>query len=105
MGRAGNCWSAPRRAWLSELPLPDTARGAVADRLEVIDALQVVIDRLDAALAQAAKADPRVKARAPQLAPGRGIVRLDSPSPHGCVNESFSQLCCGQLSGKGPVVP
>jgi transposase len=62
MGRAGNCWSAPGRAWLSELPLPDTARGAVCDRLEVIDALQVVIDRLDAALARAAKADARVKA-------------------------------------------
>ncbi|GGV12132.1 hypothetical protein GCM10010260_58440 [Streptomyces filipinensis] len=34
----------------------------MADRLEVIDALKVVIDRLDDALAQAAKADPRVKA-------------------------------------------
>ncbi|MFD7164738.1 transposase [Streptomyces violascens] len=48
--------------WLAALPLPATARSAVADRLEVIDALQVVIDRLDAALARAAKEDPRVKA-------------------------------------------
>ncbi|WP_177240116.1 transposase [Streptomyces monashensis] len=61
MGSAWNCWSGTCRAWLAQLPLADTARGAVAGRLEVIDALQVVIDRLDAALAQAAKADPRVK--------------------------------------------
>lgn len=62
MGRAGNCWSTPGRAWLGELPLPDSARRAVTDRLEVIDTLQQVIDRLDAELAQVAKADPRVKA-------------------------------------------
>ncbi|MEV8018053.1 IS110 family transposase [Streptomyces sp. NPDC086554] len=60
--RGASCWSAPGREWLDALPLPDSARSAVADRLEVIDALQVVIDRLDGVLAQAAKADPRVKA-------------------------------------------
>lgn len=38
------------------------AHGAVTDRLEVIDALQAVIERLDVALAEVAKADPRVKA-------------------------------------------
>jgi transposase len=34
----------------------------VTDRLEVIDALQVVIDRLDTSLAEMTKTDPRVKA-------------------------------------------
>ncbi|GGZ25896.1 hypothetical protein GCM10010365_52730 [Streptomyces poonensis] len=73
-GRAGNCWSAPGREWLEALPLPDSARQAVADRLEVIDALQLVIDRLDAALAQ----DPRVKALTalPGIGPLTALVVL-----------------------------
>lgn len=36
--------------------------GRRGDRLEIIDALQAVIDRLDAALTETAKADRRVKA-------------------------------------------
>ncbi|MFE0134995.1 IS110 family transposase [Streptomyces sp. NPDC059037] len=60
--RGASCWTGVGREWLEALPLPDIARSAVADRLEVIDALQVVIERLDTTLAQAAKADPRVKA-------------------------------------------
>ncbi|MDF3139830.1 MULTISPECIES: transposase [unclassified Streptomyces] len=62
MGSARTCWSAPGRAWLGELPLPDSARRTAADRLEVIDALPAVIDRRDAVLAQTTNADPRVKA-------------------------------------------
>lgn len=55
--RGTSCWNGVGRQWLDALPLPDSARRAVADRLEIIDALQIVIDRLDAALAQVAKAD------------------------------------------------
>ncbi|MFJ8532873.1 IS110 family transposase [Streptomyces sp. NPDC093591] len=61
-GAARNCWSARGRAWMHELPLPAAAHMVVADLLETIDALQQVIDRLDTALTQTAKADPRVKA-------------------------------------------
>ncbi|MFE6555167.1 IS110 family transposase [Streptomyces sp. NPDC057746] len=60
--RGSSCWSAPGRAWLDELPLPDASRQVVADLLEMIDALQQVADRIDASLAETAKADPRVKA-------------------------------------------
>ncbi|MDQ1032535.1 transposase [Streptomyces umbrinus] len=60
--RASSCWSAPGRAWLDELPLPETSRHVVADLLEMIDALQQVIDRTDAGLAATARTDPRVKA-------------------------------------------
>jgi transposase len=60
--RGANCFSGAGREWLATLPLPDRARRTVTDRLEVIDALQAVIDRLDASLAEVAKGDPRVKA-------------------------------------------
>jgi transposase len=60
--RPSGCWSMPGRAWLAELPLPAASRQVVADLLEAIDALQIVIDRTDVALARSAKTDPRVKA-------------------------------------------
>jgi len=53
----------PGRAWLGGLPLPDSARRAVADRLEVINALQVVIDLLDAVLAPAGEGGPAGQGR------------------------------------------
>ncbi|WP_030618240.1 IS110 family transposase [Streptomyces fulvoviolaceus] len=60
--RPSGCWSAPGRAWLSELPLPSASRHIVTDLLESIDALQHIIDRADALLAESATSDPRVKA-------------------------------------------
>ncbi|MFC9914657.1 IS110 family transposase [Streptomyces sp. NPDC059862] len=56
-----SCWSGPGRAWLDQLPLPAASRAVVSDLLEMIDAVQVPIDRLDTQLTAAAKADPRVQ--------------------------------------------
>ncbi|WP_191971898.1 IS110 family RNA-guided transposase [Streptomyces luteolifulvus] len=61
-GDTRNRWSSPGRQWLHELPLPTASRTVIADLLETMDALQQVIDRLDAYVAEQAKADPRVKA-------------------------------------------
>ncbi|MEV0929221.1 transposase [Streptomyces phaeochromogenes] len=69
--RTSSCWSAPGRQWLEELPLPTVSRMVVANMLETIDALQVVIDRVDAHLVQTAKADPQVKAIATLPGVGR----------------------------------
>ena len=62
-GRAAAGW--PSRV------LPATSREIVTDCLAVIDALAVLIDRLDGELHQHAKADPRVKVLT-QL-PGVGV--------------------------------
>ncbi len=51
--RGANCFSGVGREWLQTLPLPEGARRTVADRLEVIDALQAVIDRLGRVLDRA----------------------------------------------------
>jgi transposase len=60
--RSASYWTGPGRGWLAELDLPATSREIITDCLAVIDALAVLIDRLDGELHQHAKADPRVKA-------------------------------------------
>ncbi|WP_316768506.1 IS110 family RNA-guided transposase [Streptomyces sasae] len=60
--RPSGCLSVPGRDWPDGLPLPAASRQVMADLLDSIDALQVVIDRADVALARTATADPRVKA-------------------------------------------
>ena len=59
--RSGSYLSGPGRGWLAELDLPATSREIITDCLAVIDALAVLIDRIDGELHQHAKADPRVK--------------------------------------------
>jgi transposase len=59
--RSASYWTGPGRGWLAELDLPATSREIVTDCLAVIDALVVLIDRLDGELHQYAKADARVK--------------------------------------------
>ncbi|WP_051942372.1 IS110 family RNA-guided transposase [Streptacidiphilus rugosus] len=59
--RAGGFATAPGRAWLAALDLPDASRRVVDDLLMLIDAIQVPIDALDAQLAAHARGDPRVK--------------------------------------------
>ena len=59
--RAGTYWTGPGRGWLAELDLPPVSRRIVTDSLAVIDALEVIIDQLDAEVRARAKADPRVK--------------------------------------------
>jgi transposase len=59
--RTGSYWTGPGRGWLAELDLPPVSREIITDCLASIDALEPVIDRLDAELRQHAKADPRVK--------------------------------------------
>jgi transposase len=59
--RPASYWTGPGRGWLAGLDLPATSREIVTDCLAVIDALAVLIDRLDGELHQHAKADPRVK--------------------------------------------
>jgi transposase len=60
--RSASYWTGPGRGWLAELDLPAVSREIITDCLAVIDALTVLIDRLDGELHQHAKADPRVKA-------------------------------------------
>jgi len=59
--RSASYWTGPGRGWLAELDLPVISREIVADCLAVIDALALVIDRIDGELHAHAKADPRVK--------------------------------------------
>ena len=59
--RPEGCWSGPGRAWLASLELPAVSRELVDDDLELIDALQERIDRLDLQIHQRARSDPRVK--------------------------------------------
>jgi transposase len=59
--RSASYWTGPGRGWLAGLDLPATSREIVTDCLAVIDALAVLIERLDGELHQHAKADPRVK--------------------------------------------
>jgi transposase len=60
--RSASYWTGPGRGWLAELKLPAASREIVTDALAVIDALAVLIDRIDGELHAHAKADPRVKA-------------------------------------------
>lgn len=60
-GTSRSCWSGPGRRWLEQLPLPAVSRTVITDLLELIDAVQVPIDRLDARLTAEAKNDARVK--------------------------------------------
>ena len=60
--RSASYRAGPGRGWLAELDLPAASREIVTDCLAVIDALAVLIERLDGELHQHAKADPRVKA-------------------------------------------
>jgi transposase len=60
--RSASYWTGPGRGWLAELDLPATSREIITDALTVIDALAVLIDRIDGELHAHAKADPRVKA-------------------------------------------
>src|SRR6516164_7279505 len=46
-GRPAGCWSGPGRAWLASLELPAVSREVIDDALELINALQEPIDRLD----------------------------------------------------------
>ncbi|MGA9830817.1 MAG: IS110 family transposase [Trebonia sp.] len=59
--RSASYWTGPGRGWLAELELPAASREIITDCLAVIDALTVLIDRLDGELHAHAKADPRVK--------------------------------------------
>ena len=59
--RSASYWTGPGRGWLAELDLPAASREIITDCLAVIDALAVLIDRLDGELHAHAKADPRVK--------------------------------------------
>jgi len=61
-GGTRNYWGASGRQWLDGLRLPAASRMVIVDLLEAIDALQLLIDRLDTALAETTKEDPRVKA-------------------------------------------
>lgn len=56
-----SCWSGPGRLWLDQLPLPAASRTVITDLLELIDAVQVSIDRVDAPLRAEAKNEPWVK--------------------------------------------
>ncbi|MFE2068922.1 IS110 family transposase [Streptomyces sp. NPDC059467] len=70
--RPSGCRSVPSRDWLDGLPLPAASRQVMADLFDSIDALQMVIDRADVALARTATADPRVKALT--KLPGIGLL-------------------------------
>ena len=59
--RPAGCWSGPGRAWLASLELPAVSREVTDDDLALIDALEVVIGRLDGEIRQRARSGPRVK--------------------------------------------
>src|SRR6266705_1626723 len=46
-GRPAGYWSGPGRAWLAALDLPEVSREVIDDCLDLIDGLQIPIDRLD----------------------------------------------------------
>jgi transposase len=60
--RPGSCFTAPGRAWLDALDLPDASRRVVEDLLALIDALKDPVDELDRQLLAYARGDPRIKA-------------------------------------------
>jgi transposase len=76
--RPAGCWSGPGRAWLASLDLPAVSAEVISDALALIDALQSVIDRLDAEVRQHARSDPRVKVltQLPGVGPFTALVLL-----------------------------
>ncbi len=76
--RPSGCWSGPGRGWLASLPLPPVSREVIEDDLALIDALQVLIDRLDWEVRQHARSDPRVKilTQLPGVGPFTALVIL-----------------------------
>jgi transposase len=76
--RPGGCWSSPGRAWLASLQLPAVSRELVEDDLGLIDALEVVIERLDWEVHQRARSDPRVTVltQLPGVGPFTALVIL-----------------------------
>ncbi|MER5223067.1 IS110 family transposase [Streptomyces flaveus] len=101
--RTSSCWSAPGRQWLEELPLTAVSRMVVANMLETIDALQVVIDRVEVHLAQTAKADPRVKALTALLGVGR-LTALTILAEVGDVSRFDSARKLASWAGLTPTV-
>ena len=77
-GRPAGCWSGAGRAWLASLDLPDVSAEVISDALALIDALQSVIDRLDAEVRGRARSDPRVEVltRLPGVGPFTALVLL-----------------------------
>jgi transposase len=77
-GRPAGCWSGAGRAWLSSLDLPAVSAEMISDALALIDALQSVIDRLDAEVRGHARSDPRVEVltQLPGVGPFTALVLL-----------------------------
>jgi transposase len=77
-GRPAGCWSGAGRAWLASLDLPDVSAEVISDALALIDALQTVIDRLDAEVRGRARSDPRVEVltQLPGVGPFTALVLL-----------------------------
>jgi len=77
-GRPAGCWSGAGRAWLASLDLPDVSAEVISDALALIDALQSVIDRLDAEVRGRARSDPRVEVltQLPGVGPFTALVLL-----------------------------
>ena len=76
--RPGGYWSGPGRAWLASLDLPAVSAVVICDALALIDALESVIDRLDAEIRGHARSDPRVKilTQLPGVGPFTALVLL-----------------------------
>jgi len=76
--RPGGYWSGPGRAWLASLDLPAVSAEVICDALALIDALESVIDRLDAEIRGHARSDPRVKilTQLPGVGPFTALVLL-----------------------------
>ncbi|MFD6327772.1 IS110 family transposase [Streptomyces sp. NPDC058442] len=70
--RPGGCFTAPGRAWLEGLDLPDASRRVIDDLLGLMDALKEPIDALDRQLLATARGDPRVTALT--RLPGVGVL-------------------------------
>ncbi|MGW3636117.1 transposase [Streptomyces sp. NPDC005122] len=88
-----------RRAGLDALRLLDVSHRVVTDLLETIDAVRQVVGRADAALAQAAKAGPRVGAQC--ALPGVGsLTAMIMPAEIGDLSRYSS--ACKPASRAGP---
>jgi transposase len=76
--RPSGYWSGPGREWLASLDLPAVSAEVIADALALIDALESVIDRLDAEIRGHARSDPRVKVltQLPGVGPFTALVLL-----------------------------
>ena len=76
--RPSGYWSGPGRAWLASLDLPAVSGEVIGDALALIDALELVIDRLDGEVRSHARSDPRVKVltQLPGVGPFTALVLL-----------------------------